>query len=127
MGELLRRGFDAQLADRNTKGYDLLVGIAGDQKLRKVQVKTSRGGGWHVKVKSFEKELQNQVTVYVSIGKNDFEKPVRYFVVQNKKVRSEVRKPKKWRLNAFLGLKAVESFENRWHSLLPRSQRIHLK
>ena len=24
MGELLRRGFDAQLADRNTKGYDLL-------------------------------------------------------------------------------------------------------
>lgn len=25
MGELLRRGFDAQLADRNTKGYDLLV------------------------------------------------------------------------------------------------------
>jgi hypothetical protein len=26
MGELLRRGHDAQLADRNTKGYDLLVG-----------------------------------------------------------------------------------------------------
>src|SRR5258707_14862106 len=25
MGELLRRGFDAQLADRNTKGYDILV------------------------------------------------------------------------------------------------------
>ena len=30
MGELLRRGFDAQLADRNTKGYDLLVGQPGD-------------------------------------------------------------------------------------------------
>jgi hypothetical protein len=26
MGELLRRGFDAQLADRNTKGYDWVAG-----------------------------------------------------------------------------------------------------
>lgn len=30
MGELLRRGNDAQLADRNTKGYDLLVGRSSD-------------------------------------------------------------------------------------------------
>jgi len=36
MGELLRRGFDAQLADRNTQGYDLLVGWAEDSTLRKV-------------------------------------------------------------------------------------------
>jgi hypothetical protein len=35
MGELLRRGFDAQLADRNTKGYDVLVGHADDLALRK--------------------------------------------------------------------------------------------
>jgi len=42
MGELLRRGFDAQLADRNTKGYDLLVGQAGDLALKKVQVKSVR-------------------------------------------------------------------------------------
>jgi hypothetical protein len=40
MGELLRQGFDAQLADRNTKGYDLLIGRVGDQKLSKIQVKT---------------------------------------------------------------------------------------
>ena len=37
IGELLRRGFDAQLADRNTKGYDLLVGKPGESTLRKVQ------------------------------------------------------------------------------------------
>jgi len=29
MGELLRRGFDPQLADRNTKDYDVLVGRPG--------------------------------------------------------------------------------------------------
>jgi hypothetical protein len=42
MGELLRRGYDAQLADRNTKGYDLLVGLPSDKNMRKVQVKTIR-------------------------------------------------------------------------------------
>ena len=32
MGELLRRGFDAQLADHNTKGYDMLVFSAANLK-----------------------------------------------------------------------------------------------
>ena len=31
MGELLRRGYDAQLADRNTKGYDVLIGRPDDK------------------------------------------------------------------------------------------------
>jgi hypothetical protein len=42
MGELLCRGYDAQLADRNTKGYDLLVGRSTDLALRKVQVKSGQ-------------------------------------------------------------------------------------
>jgi hypothetical protein len=42
MGELLTRGFDAQLADRNTKAYDLLVGRPEEPTLRKVQVKSVR-------------------------------------------------------------------------------------
>jgi hypothetical protein len=55
MGELLKRGFDAQLADRNTQGYDMLVGRAEAASLRKVQVKTSRSpSSWYVKLASFE-------------------------------------------------------------------------
>jgi hypothetical protein len=54
MGELLRRGFDAQLADRNTKGYDLLVGQPADPTLRKVQVKTVRSAPWYVRLTDFE-------------------------------------------------------------------------
>jgi hypothetical protein len=42
MGELLRRGFDAQLADRNTQGYDLLVGSVKANALEKIQVKSVR-------------------------------------------------------------------------------------
>jgi hypothetical protein len=38
MGELLRRGYDAQLADRNTKAYDLLVGQPDKKHLQKVQI-----------------------------------------------------------------------------------------
>ena len=38
MGELLRRGFDAQLADRNTKGYDLLAGSHGSD-LKEIRLK----------------------------------------------------------------------------------------
>jgi hypothetical protein len=51
----LRRGYDAQLADRNTKGYDLLVGRPGaTTDTRKVQVErgsnygTPQGGGGRI-------------------------------------------------------------------------------
>jgi len=53
MGELLRRGYDAQLADRNTKGYDLLVGRSTDLALRKVQVKSVRAERWFVRPADF--------------------------------------------------------------------------
>ena len=60
MGELLKRGFDAQLADRNTQGYDMLVGRAEAASLRKVQVKTSRStSSWYVKLASFEGKSLN--------------------------------------------------------------------
>jgi hypothetical protein len=50
MGELLRRGYDAQLADRNTNGYDLMVGTSGASSLRKVQVKSVRTPPWYVRI-----------------------------------------------------------------------------
>src|ERR1700758_4675453 len=66
MGELLRREYDAQLADRNTKGYDLLVGKPGDKNMRKVQVKTVHLSPWYVNQASFQEgELIDQITIYV--------------------------------------------------------------
>ena len=52
MGELLRRGWDAQLADRNTQGYDLLAGLHG-KPMQRVQVKTVRQQPWFVRVTDF--------------------------------------------------------------------------
>ena len=68
MGELLRRGYDAQLADRNTKGYDVLVGRPEDKTLRKAQIKSVRSAPWYVKNKSFGSKMLNDVTIYVLIG-----------------------------------------------------------
>ncbi|TPJ44453.1 hypothetical protein [Mesorhizobium sp. B2-7-1] len=118
MGELLRRGFDAQLADRNTKGYDLLVGKFNDQALRKAQVKTVRSPPWYVSKASFVGELIDQVTVYVLIGKASSSKPVRYFIARNRDLAANVQAPAGWRDNAFMPLRAVQGYEDRWDILV---------
>jgi hypothetical protein len=115
MGELLRRGFDAQLADRNTKGYDLLVGRAEKASLRKVQVKTTRGSSWYVKQADFKnKHLKNQVAIYVLLGK-DNEKPVRFFIAKNRRLKIHI--PRGWGTYATLSMKAVQKYEDKWKSL----------
>ncbi|HXA22591.1 MAG TPA: hypothetical protein VNW90_09840 [Acetobacteraceae bacterium] len=126
MGELLRRGFDAQLAGRNTKGYDLLVGRpGGTAPLRQVQVKTVRegSGNWFVNVVDFESELLNGATVYVHLGKLDGKSPVRLFIAKNRDVKIHIQSPN-WKKpgvkQGFMPRTAVmvEQYENKWCSLL---------
>jgi hypothetical protein len=116
MGELLRRGFDAQLADRNTAGYDLLVGRQDEESLHKVQIKTVRSVPWYVKVADFEGDM-NGVTIYVLLGDEGASKAVRYFITFNREVAEHIHRPPGWPTNAFMPLKAVERYENRWDLL----------
>jgi hypothetical protein len=118
MGELLRRGYDAQLADRNTKGYDMLVGRDNESSLRKVQVKSVRSHPWYVKLASFEGKARNQVTVYVLVGSQDCKKPVRYFIARNRDLAKYVHRQSGWTKNGFMPMKAVEPYENQWENLL---------
>jgi len=125
MGELLRRGFDAQLADRNTTDYDILVGSPGDQDLRKLQVKSVRSQPWYVKRSSFDGELLDQMTVYVLIGEEDGRKPVRYFMARNRDLAKDLTVPSTWQDgdSAFMTLKSLVAFEDRWSSLIfPKEQ-----
>jgi hypothetical protein len=124
MGELLRRGYDAQLADRNTKGYDVLVGGPEDKVLRKVQVKTVRAQPWYVRRESYEDEqLLDQITIYVLLGAEEAAKPVRYFIAKNCDLAKQVSIPPSWKesgkevATAFTMLKSVEAFEDRWDIL----------
>lgn len=117
MGELLRRGYDAQLADRNTQGYDILVGRPGDQQLRKVQVKAVRTPPWFVKQADFLAGHVVPVTIYVVLGSTEATKPVRYFITPNAAVASTVHVPPngKWAANGFMSLNAVAAYEDAWH------------
>jgi len=118
MGELLRRGFDAQLADRNTKSYDLLVGRAEEATLRKVQIKTVRSQPWYVNPGDFEGDFRDRVTIYVLLGPEKVNKPVRFFIVKNRDLASHVHQPPGWRKHGFMQMKYVQEFEDKWATLL---------
>jgi hypothetical protein len=117
MGELLRRGYDAQLADRNTAGYDVLVGRHGNPNMVKVQVKTVRTQPWYVRQSQFDGDMLAQITIYVLLGKEDAKAPVRYFIVRNAEVADQVATPANWKSNAFMPLRSIAAYENRWDVL----------
>jgi hypothetical protein len=117
MGELLRRGFDAQLADRNTRDYDILVGKPEDRALRKVQIKSVRSQPWYVTAKN-RRDPVAAVIIYVLIGKEDSVKPVRYFITISKELVDEVHYPAGWKEHGFMSLKSVQRFEDKWENIL---------
>jgi hypothetical protein len=117
MGELLRRGFDAQLADRNTQGYDVLVSTAGEPTSQKVQIKTVRSQPWYVSLSHFEGEFLDRITIYVLLGPPDGLKPVRFFIARNRDLANSVHRPPGWPKNGFMPLKAVETHANKWNLL----------
>lgn len=114
MGELLRRGFDAQLADRNTKDYDILVGLPTDKVLKKLQVKTVRSAPWYVNNAVYLDELANQLTIYVLLGDERAQKQVRYFMTRNGDVAHHIHRPKNWKNHGFMPLNALKEYEDRW-------------
>jgi hypothetical protein len=118
MGELLRKGFDAQLADRNTKSYDLLVGRPTEPSLRKVQVKTVRSQPWYVNLDDFEGDFLNRATVYVLIDKEGETRPVRFFIAKNRDVARYVHQPSGWKKRGFMPIKALETYEDQWNLLV---------
>jgi len=114
MGELLRRGFDAQLADRNTKDYDILAGSPNDKVLKKLQVKSVRSAPWYVKTASYSDALADQLTIFVLLGDDKAQKKVRYFITRNSEVACHVHHPKDWKNNGFMPLNAIKEHEDRW-------------
>src|SRR6266446_775943 len=117
MGELLRRGYTAQLADRNTAGYDLVVGRHDSHTMTKVQVKTVRAPPWFVRQSSFEGAMLEQITIYVMIGNAEAKSTVRYFVARNADLVGKFTVPAKWDTSAFMSRRAIAQFENCWATL----------
>jgi hypothetical protein len=122
MGELLKQGYDAQLAGRNTKGYDLVVGQEEDNTLKKLQVKSVRVPPWYISMSDFSGDFLNRVTIYVLIGPEKSRKPVRYFIAKNADLAQHAHQPPAWKekgnSQGFMNLKAVEQYEDCWKKVL---------
>ncbi len=121
--ELLRRGFDAQLADRYTKKadrytkkYDVLVGRCGSPP-KPVHVRTVHVGPWYVRGSHFAGAGGNRVTVYVLLGIERNPSCARFFVSKNSDLETALRKPPNWGHFGFIDVEAVEQYEDNWDLL----------
>jgi hypothetical protein len=114
MAELLRRGFDAELAGASYEKHDMLVWVRGSRP-KPVQIKTVHSPPWYVRRASFA-ERSDQVTVYVLLGA-DAAMPARFFVVKNSDVAAQFRQPPTWKAFGFMDAKSVEKYEDNWDIL----------
>lgn len=92
VGELLRRGVDAQLADRNTQDYDVLIGQRGSRNFKPVQVRSVRASPWLLSRASLFGALRDLPTVYVLVG-DQAKKPVRYFIAKGDELSEHAKAP----------------------------------
>ena len=80
--EFLRRGFNAQLADRGTKEHDVLVDQFGSPP-KPVHVRTVNVSPWYVRRSHFAEAAADQVTVYVLLSIDKERYCARFFVTRN--------------------------------------------
>ena len=80
MTELLRRGFEAELAGASYEKHDMPVGVGGSRP-KPIRIKTVHSAPWYVRWDLFAKRA-DQVTVYVLLGV-ETGTPARFFVVKN--------------------------------------------
>jgi hypothetical protein len=111
MTELLRRGFEAELAGASYEKHDMLVRAPGSQS-KPVRIKTAP---WYVRWDLFAKRA-DQVTVYVLLGAQT-ETPARFFVVKNSDLAAQFRQPPTWKAFGFMDVEAVEKYEDNWDIL----------
>jgi hypothetical protein len=112
MGELLRRGFDAQLS--NHEEHVVLV-RAGDSPPKAVQLRTVYSTPWYVRCASFSKRA-DQVAVYVLLRAERMG-PARFFVAKNGDLVSQVRQPPTWRAFGLIDAMSIEQYEDDWDIL----------
>ena len=116
MVELVRRGFNARLADRATKDYDILIDLNGSPP-KPVHVRTVHVGPWYVRSSHFAGAAANQVTVYVLLGIDRKPNCARFFVTRNSDMATRFRQRQSWAEFGFIDVEAVEQYEDNWDLL----------
>ena len=114
MAELLRRGFDAELAGASYEKHDVLVRVRGFPP-KPICVKTVHSAPWYVRRDLFARR-SDQVTVYVLLGA-ETTRPARFFVVKNSDLAAQFRQPPTWKAFGFIDAEFVEKYEDNWEIL----------
>ncbi len=114
IAELLRRGFEAEVARASHEKHDMLVRVQGSRP-KPIQIKTVHSAPWYVRRASFAKRA-DQVTVYVLLGAEAV-MPARFFVAKNRDLATDVRQPPTWKAFGFIDVKSVEKYEDNWDLL----------
>ena len=114
MTELLRRGFEAELAGASYEKHDVLVWVGGSR-LKPIRIKTVHSAPWYVRCDLFARRA-DQVTVYVLLGA-ETETPARFFVAKNSDLAAEFRQPPTWKAFGFIDVKSVDKYEDNWDIL----------
>ena len=109
MTELLRRGFEAELAGASYEKHDMLVRVGGFLP-KSIHIKTVHSAPWYVRCDLFARRA-DQVTVYVLLGA-ETETPARFFVVKNSELAVQFRQPSTWKAFGFIDAKSVEKYED---------------
>ena len=114
MTELLRRGFEAELAGASYEKHDMVVRVRGSR-LKPIRIKTVHSAPWYVRWDLFAKRA-DQVTVYVLLGA-ETATHARFFVVKNADLAGQFRQPPTWKAFGFIDAKSVEKYEDNWDIL----------
>jgi hypothetical protein len=114
MTELLRRGFEAELAGASYEKHDVLVRVRGFPP-KPICVKTVHSAPWYVRRDLFARR-SDQVTVYVLLGA-ETETPARFFVVKNSDLAAQFRQPPTWKAFGFIDVNSVDKYEDNWDIL----------
>ena len=111
---MVRLGFDAQLADRYTIKYDVLVRFDGLHS-KHIQVRAAPLSPWYVRCRGFA-DAADQVTVYVLLGDKN-RQCARFFPTRNGDVAGYLRQPSNWTKFGLVDIATVERHENNWNIL----------
>ncbi len=113
MAELVRRGFEAELASAGYEKHDAYVQAGGSPK--PIRIKTVHSAPWYVRGDEFAKRA-DQVTVYVLLGV-ETQTSARFFVATNCDLAAQFRQPPTWKAFGFIDVKSVETYEDNWDLL----------
>jgi hypothetical protein len=115
MSELVKRGFDAEVAASTTLKYDVIIRF---DRLppRPVQVRTVHVSPWYVRTANFAGAAARNITVYVLLGDQNANS-TRFFVVRNDDLTGVLHQPSNWNKFGLIYIESLEKYENNWDSL----------